>query len=196
MQTNVIWTGRLYNSIENCIITETAQENNIVSTIIGWLENQLFKVDYHIRTNTNWETLFVQIRTRLDDHTGLVTLERKNGQWLLNGELQPAFHQLVHVDISLTPFTNTLPVRELLLDTGTSAVIEVIYFNILEKEISPIKQVYTMNTPAEYVYENYDKNFRAVLTVDEQGLVTHYPTLFDMRAKRESHYAGADRLIL
>lgn len=189
MQTNITWKGLLYHSVENCILTETEQGNEIVSSIIGWQNNQPFKLDYHICTNQNWETQFVQIRSQLRDRVEWTTLERKNDQCLLNGAPYAAFGKLVHVDISLTPFTNTLPVKELLLDKDESAVIEVIYFNILEKEISSMKQVYTRLSTDQYVYENYDKSFRANLTIDEQGLVVHYPTLFEMTAKRASHYS-------
>ena len=68
-------------------------------------------------------------------------------------------------------------------------IIEVIYFDIFEKEIKLVKQVYTRLTSVQYVYENYDGSFKANIIVDEQGLVVEYPGLFEMTTKRQTNYS-------
>jgi uncharacterized protein len=190
MQTNIIWTGRLYQSIENCILTRMSGGNEIVSTIIGHHENRIYKIDYHICTNENWETTFVNIRTQFDNLVELITLEKKEGKWLLNNKPDPEFEDIFDIDISLTPFTNTLPVNRLKLKDGERKVIEVIYFDIFEKEIKSVKQVYTRVSGTDYVYENYDGSFKANIRVDEQGLVVDYSELFEMITKHESNYSA------
>ena len=77
MKTNIIWTGKFYHSIENCVLTKTSVGNEIVSTIIGKHENQIYKVDYHIKTDKNWETIFVTLRTQVDNSNQFFTLEKK-----------------------------------------------------------------------------------------------------------------------
>jgi hypothetical protein len=187
MQTNIIWTGRLYHSIENCILTKTIVENEIISTIAGEYENRIYKIDYHIKTNETWETTFVNIRTQLDNLAELITLEKKDGKWLLNGKYENELDNIFDVDISLTPFTNTLPINRLKLKDKEEQIIEVLYFDIFEKETKCVKQIYTKLTRFEYVYENYDKSFKANITIDEQGLVVDYPGLFEMTTKHENN---------
>lgn len=79
MQTNIIWTGKFYHAIENCLMTNSDLGNEINSTIIGVHENHIYKVEYHIKTNKDWETTFLTLRTCLDNSDELLTLERKNG---------------------------------------------------------------------------------------------------------------------
>jgi hypothetical protein len=86
----------------------------------------------------------------------------------------------VFIDISLSPFTNTLPINCLQLQPKERQVIRVIYFDVLGKEIKAVKQVYTRLSGSEYLYENYDGSFSATIKTNEQGFVTNYPRLFKM----------------
>ena len=188
MQTNIIWTGKLYHSIENFILTKTIFGNEITSTIIGVYENKIYKVEYTIKTNKNWETIFVSLRTQLDNSNELLTLEKRDGEFLLNDKSNDDFKNIFDIDISLTPFTNTLPINRLQLKDNEQNTIKVLYFDILNKEIKPVKQSYTRLAADHYIYENYDKSFRAELKIDEQGLVVEYPKLFEMTTKHKSNY--------
>ena len=187
MQTTIIWTGTRYHSIEHCVLTKTVVGNEITSTIIGSSENQIYKVGYHINTNENWEMTFVTLRTLVDNSDESFTLEKKDGKWLLNGKLNFDLQNIFDIDISLTPFTNTLPINRLQLKDNERKVIEVLYFDILEKQIRPVKQIYTRLAADRYIYENYDKSFKAEIKIDEQGLVVEYPELFEMTVKNESN---------
>ena len=188
MQTNVIWTGKLYHSIENCLLTKTSVGNEIVSTILGNYENQIYKVGYHIKTNENWETIFATLQTQVDNSIELMTLEKKDGMWLLNDKYNDELKDIFDIDISLTPFTNTLPINRLQLKDNERQVIEVLYFDVLEKKIKPVRQIYTRLATGHYLYENYDKSFKADIKIDEQGLVIEYPKLFEMTIKHKSNY--------
>ncbi|TDE28785.1 MULTISPECIES: putative glycolipid-binding domain-containing protein [Flavobacterium] len=188
MQTNIIWTGKLYHSIEHCTLTKTLVGNEITSTIIGVYKNQIYKVDYHIKTNKNWEITFVTLRTLVDNSDELLTLEKKDGKWLLNDKPNYDLQNIFDIDISLTPFTNTLPINRLQLKGNERKVIEVLYFDILEKQIKKVKQIYTRLGTDRYIYENYDKSFKTEIKIDKQGLVVEYPKLFEMTVKSESNY--------
>jgi len=195
MQTNIIWTGRLYHSMENCILTKTGTGSEIISTIIGDYANQIYKIDYRICANLKWETTFVNIRTQFDNLVNAMTLEKKDGKWSLNGEPKAELGNVPDIDISLTPSTNTLAINRLQLKDGDRQVIEVLYFDIFEKQIKLVKQVYGRLTRNQYVYENYDGSFKAELIIDEQGLVVDYPELFEMTTKRESSYSQYEHLL-
>ena len=156
MQTTLIWKGLYYHCMENCVVESSTAGHEIKSTIIGYHEQQAFQVDYHIHTSDNWEIGFASIRARVNEVIDTTILEIKNGECFLNGEKKIAFEGFVFIDISLTPFTNTLPINCLQLRLKERQVIEVIYFDILGKEIKPVKQVYTRLSKYRYLYENYD----------------------------------------
>jgi hypothetical protein len=188
MQTNIIWTGKLYHSIENCVLTKRAVGNEITSTIIGAYENQIYKIEYQIRTRKNWETTSLTLQAQFNNSNELLTLEKKEGEWLLNNKRIGELKNIFDIDISLTPFTNTLPINRLQLKHNQRRTIEVIHFDILKKETKPVKQIYTRLARHEYIFENYDKSFKANIKIDEEGLVVEYPKLFEMTAKHESNY--------
>jgi hypothetical protein len=176
----IIWKGLYYHCMENCVVASSDIGNEITSTIIGYHDQQAFQVDYHICTSKNWEIDFASIRARLNEVIDTTVLEMKNGECFLNGEKKIAFEGFVFIDISLTPFTNTLPINCLQLQPGERQVIQVIYFDILGKEIKPVKQVYTRLSNNSYLYENYDHSFSATIKTNEHGFVTNYPRLFKM----------------
>ena len=189
MQTNIIWTGKQHHSVENCILTTTKAANEIISTVIGDREKLIFKIDYNIRTNEHWQTTFVHIRAQFDDLIETITLEKIDEKHLLNGKCCLELNDIIDIDISVTPCTNSLPINRLQLKDGEQQIIDVIYFDIFERTIKPVKQVYKRLTSAHYIFENYDKTFKANILVDEQGLVVDYEELFKMTVKHESNYS-------
>ncbi|HXS35907.1 MAG TPA: putative glycolipid-binding domain-containing protein [Flavipsychrobacter sp.] len=183
MQTNIIWKGRYYQSMEYCNLVQAESGNEIQSTIIGYHEQQIFKVEYHIHTNKEWEVYLVSIHMQLDSKSETIALENKDGIWYLNSKPEPSFKSIVYIDISLTPFTNTLPVNGMAFENDKQQIIDVIYFDLLEKKTKPSKQIYTRLSTNKYLFQTYDGSFKAEIEVDEQGLVTDYPQLFEMLGK-------------
>lgn len=186
-QTNITWESNFYHSIENCIIKEKTGACEILSTIAGKYKNQIFNVDYTIRTSRNWTVNYVFIHAQIDDSAWNITLEKKIGKWLLNNKPNEMLEKIPFIDISLTPFTNTLPINRLQLKNNEQQVIDVIYFDILKNEINSLKQIYTCLGNNTFLYQNYDESFSTEITVDETGLVIHYPGLFEMKSKQQNN---------
>lgn len=186
MQTNILWTGHLNQSLENCLLTTDDTGAQVDSVIIGCYEQKIFRVDYRLRTNQNRETVFLELHTRFDGKKETVTLENDGaGNWTKNGSPAHALQRCMEVDISLTPFTNTLPINRLKLRTGKTERIKVLYCDVLGRTINPVFQQYTRLTEAQYKFENVPNDFEAIITVNEAGLVINYPGLFMMRAAQE-----------
>ena len=87
------------------------------------------------------------------------------------------------IDIEITPFTNSLPVRRLNLAAGESAEIEAAYVAFPELTVGPARQRYSCleragPTGSRYRYENPASGFTAELELDRDGLVLDYPALF------------------
>ncbi|MCS3797392.1 putative glycolipid-binding domain-containing protein [Niastella sp. OAS944] len=179
MQTNILWTGRAYYSLENCQVNEHENSAEITSTIIGSYEGKLYKVEYQIRTNARWQTVLLELTSQVNNKPQTIKLEGdEKGNWIYNGKEAAQFRNCIDVDIAVTPFTNTLPIRRLQLQQGQSQEIQVIYCDILNQVIKPVSQKYTRLSNNEYHYENIPNDFEATIKVDDSGLVIDYPGLF------------------
>jgi len=164
VSTNILWTGREYYSLENCLISETGQGNKIESTIVGKYEDTLYQVKYVIQTKHNWQVTSVRVETQLNGKQETHSYE--------------SLGECTDVDIPLTPFTNTLPIRRLNMKIGETHFIKVLYLDILTNEFKPVRQKYQRLSEFEYKYENVPNDFEAVITVDQHGFVVDYPQLF------------------
>lgn len=191
MQTNLLWTGREYYSLENCLVETTSAGSEISSTIVGLYEGKLYKVEYRIKTNHQWETISLEINSRHSNQTQVIRLDGDGkGNWMLNGERADQFNACIDVDIPVTPFTNTLPIRRLKLKQDQSREIQVLYCDVLEQELRSVRQRYTCLSDTEYHYENVPNDFEATIQVDELGLVVDYPLLFVRTAAMETHFTA------
>ena len=151
MQTNLLWTGREYYSLENCLVNVTSKGAEISSVIIGHNEELIFKIEYLIKTNQNWETVYFEINSRHSNQTQLMRFEGDGkGNWLSNGKRADPFTGCIDIDIPLTPFTNTLPIRRLKLNQNQSQEIDVIYCDLMKQQQFPVRQKYTCLSNKEF----------------------------------------------
>ena len=105
------------------------------------------------------------------------------GRWSTStGEPLSSLEGCIDVDISATPFTNTLPIRRLGLSAGQSAELQVAYVAVPELELKPVRQRYTCLELNEqgglYRYEGLASGFSTELQVDAVGLVLDYPGIW------------------
>ena len=63
-----------------------------------------------------------------------------------------------------------------------------IYLDVLEQTVQPVRQKYTRLADSRYHYENGPNDFEATIIVDEHGLVVDYPQLFVRTAALETNY--------
>jgi len=85
----------------------------------------------------------------------------------------------IDVDLSGTPFTNTLPIRRLDLTEGQSADVRAVYVRLPELTVTIDPQRYTcLERGRRYRYESLDSDFVREIEVDSEGLVVTYPGLF------------------
>lgn len=180
MQTDILWTGHLYHSQENCRLVSTETGWEATSVITGVHEHQNFNVEYFIRTGFGWETILVQLTAEVGDRSESLVLQSDGqGNWMKNQAEAPEFEGCIDVDISLTPFTNSLPINRLRMEKGETRPIKVLYLDILNTTEKPVIQHYTLLSDTDYKFENVPNDFEAVIRVDAEGLVENYPGLFE-----------------
>jgi len=146
--------------------------------IVGDRGGLPYGVHYRIVCDAGWATTTLLIETT--DGRGLHLASDGRGAWSdPQGRRRPEFDGCIDVDLAGSPFTNTLPIRRRELTPETGAVeFRMLYVPFRTFEPAIDEQRYRCLEPGLYRYEAVDRSFTADLTVDEDGLVIDYPTLF------------------
>jgi uncharacterized protein len=148
--------------------------------VIGERGGTPYGARYHVECDPGWRVRNFRVETTSGKRLSL----RSDGEGRWQGEdgaLLPDFDGCIDIDLAASPFTNTLPIRRLnLTPSAGTAELQMLYvpFDTLE----PVRdgQHYTcLEEDRLYRYAAEDRSFAADLPVDEDGLVTDYPALFE-----------------
>lgn len=162
--------------------------------ILHGIVNTLFadkpsSIRYDITCDDSWRTAAVMIwmTSGLERSLLRFTCDEEKRWWrevLLASDVNESSEQApaelttlrgcVDVDLGCTPATNTLPIRRLNLAVGESAEVTAAWVRFPSLTIEPLAQTYTRLDVYRYRYESAT-GFSAELTVDELGIVVHYP---------------------
>ena len=182
MRYNILWRGRgEYESSESCTVETFADGIIAHSAIAGSFAGMISRVEYSIEMDVHWKTLAVNIKWWQNGNLDTIQLRQNSGVWQLNGKENGKLMGCIDVDVILTPFTNTLPIRRLNLQRNQSKEISVVYCDLLKHEVRPVCQRYTCLSEKSYQYENVPNDFEATLSVNNSGFVVDYPSLFEMQ---------------
>ena len=103
--------------------------------------------------------------------------------WQVDGAQAPELDGCLDLDIQVTPFTNTLPIRRLDLAAGEIADLRAVYVPLPDPVPVPAAQSYACLRPRGrsgglFRYESRASGFGADLPVDSGGFVVDYPDSF------------------
>jgi hypothetical protein len=151
--------------------------------VIGLEAGRPFRIGYEVRCDRHWRVREVRAAAPDLGRPVLDLLADGVGRWKRrSGEPVPELEGCIDVDISATPFTNTLPIRRLGLDPGESADVDVAYVRVPELLVGLERQRYgcleARMDGGLYHFEALPSGFTAELPVDADGLVIDYPGLF------------------
>ncbi|MFP3832779.1 putative glycolipid-binding domain-containing protein [Chryseobacterium sp. SIMBA_028] len=177
--TTLIWKGITYQSLEYFNIKEDNGCYIVESRIIGFYKDQIYAVDYNLIIDKDWKIHEFVIKSEINRIKHQLTGKKLQEEWVINNVIHPDCKGFKYIDISLTPFTNTLPIHHLKLQENNPQEIDVIYIDVLNHHIKPAQQRYTRTAANKYLYENIQTYFKAEILVDENGLVVTYPDLFE-----------------
>ncbi|MGO2862717.1 MAG: putative glycolipid-binding domain-containing protein, partial [Brevibacterium sp.] len=168
---NIEWTGLESDSHERCHVTDRPDGVTITSTVSG---SDDVACTYTASVDPAWNFQSVRLRTA----TAELSLRHTAGGWLVDDDHRPDLAEALEIDISVSPLSNTFPVRRLGLEIGQSADIVTAYISLPDLGVFPDPQRYTRTGEREYLYESRDSDFSRTVTVDEAGFVLDYPGLF------------------
>jgi hypothetical protein len=175
----IIWQAVLWPATEYFTLQDNAHGKLANGCINGVTEGQPFCIHYEIDITPTWQVSSFHIRQEGLTPTELRLTSDLHGHWFdKDNNHIDAFDNCVDIDISLTPFTNTLPVKRLQMEANGSKMLDVLYIKLPEFELQKVQQRYTRLGTHEYRYDNVSTEFTADLPLDENDMVKDYPGIF------------------
>jgi uncharacterized protein len=171
------WKSESALGIEHLDLEVGAEGIEVTSVVVGDRFGP-YGAWYRLRCAADWSVRSVEIN--VVGGASIRLAADGAGNWYdAGGAAIPDFRGCVDVDISATPFTNTLPIRRLGLANGERREISVLYIPVPALTPSVAAQAYTRLGEGQlYRYEGLFRGFEAKLEIDSNGLVVDYPSLF------------------
>ncbi len=169
------WSGE---GIQHLVLHAAPDRIVAEAVIVASEEGVRLGARLRIECDGAWRTRRVEAAL-VGDERRVELLANGAGNWRSTSGPLPHLDGAIDVDLPLTPFTNTLPVRRLGLAAGASADLAVVYIRIPELTVTLDPQRYTCLEPLRrYRYQSLDSDFMREIDVDADGLVVTYPGLF------------------
>jgi hypothetical protein len=170
------WSGK---SIEHLVLREGPDAIVAESALLASADEGAFAARYRIVCDRSWRVKSAEIGL-IGDERRIELASDGAGNWSDgSGAPLPELQGAIDIDLTVTPFTNTLPVRRLSLQKGRFEEIVVVYIRLPELTVTTDPQRYTCLEPfTRYRFESLDSDFVRDIEVDKQGLVVIYPGLF------------------
>lgn len=187
MDRHMMWSPWTGPGLEHLSLTQNDDQIIADGFILGVSEEQEpFRVHYVFHCDQQWRVRSVQVSLLGRSPQTIILSTNGKGTWTTEtGDELLSLRGCLDVDISATPFTNTLPIRRLTLRPGQSATVSMVYCEVPKMEVSATEQRYTcLEATAAgglYRFESLNRGvseFTAELLVDADGLVGDYPGLF------------------
>lgn len=179
---SIAWCAAEGTSIEHLALAERSADGVVVGVDDS---GQPFRFAYELAWDDAWRVHSVRLSVmNALGSRGLALKTDGNGHWFDSGDQRIAdLSGAIDVDLQVSPFTNTFPIRRLGLKRGGSAEIKAVYVAVPSLALSAVTQRYTNLGPgpdgrSRWRYEGFPPGFSADIAIDAEGLVTDYPGLF------------------
>lgn len=183
MKKTVVWeNNKIFGS--EYIELNFSKDSIEVSSIVISIENNIpNKVNYIISLDPNWVVKRLHLENSFNNKEINISSNGK-GEWFdQNGDEIYELKGTIDVDISCTPFTNSLPINRINWGENVSNNFEMAYISVPDLTYKKVKQSYklldTTNNNRKFNYKS--STFESIIEVDSDGLVISYPDLFTRR---------------
>ena len=177
---SVIWRRLDIVALEYFEFHERTDAIGLSGTIVTADDAVPLRVEYQIRCDRSWVTRSVRVSlTRGVESRELNLVTDDQHRWWNEGDELAQVAGCLDIDISITPSTNTLPIRRLALRPGESRDVNAAWVRFPELTVEPLPQRYVRTDKGRYRYASRGGEFTADIDVDEMGIVVHYPPLWE-----------------
>lgn len=177
---SVIWRRLDLIALEYFELRERTDAIGLSGTILMVDGAVPLRAEYHIRCNRSWITQSVRVAlTRGAESRELNLVTDAQHRWWSEGEELAQVAGCIDIDISITPSTNTLPIRRLALRPGEARDVTAAWVKFPDLTVEPLPQRYLRTEEGRYRYQSRGGDFTADITVDDMGMVVRYPPLWE-----------------
>jgi len=183
MPTDLQWEALDWPGLEHVVVSSDAAGFRADGQLVLGPPVGPASVSYQLSCDANWRVAGLTITAANSAGTRtLALIAGGDAHWLADGQPRPDLDGCIDLDISLTPLTNTLPIRRLAWTPARAQELDVVYVSAPDLTARRVSQCYTLLRPEAddntslYRYES--GSFSADLTVDGDGFVTDYPGLW------------------
>ncbi|KGX92479.1 hypothetical protein N781_16210 [Pontibacillus halophilus JSM 076056 = DSM 19796] len=180
MDKTVFWTNLEQPGAEYLTIRNIESDLVAESLVLFMRGGNAYKFSYQVVLDQEWFTKRVDI-TDLVTKRSLYLRRDWTGEWYLNGSVLEGMDDAIDVDISMTPFSNTLPINRCTWERGQVRVFTMLYVDVPSMELEKVEQTYTFLGDTEDGYRRFRytcKDYETVVTVDREGIIVDYPDAF------------------
>jgi hypothetical protein len=175
----VRWVPDAGVGAEHLAIRSTPEGTVAEGVVVGARGGTSYGLRYCVRCDALWRVREAVLSLAGEERCLYLRADGE-GNWRdQDGRSVEVLRGCVDIDISATPFTNTLPIRRLGLALGEAREILVAYVPVPALAPEPVRQRYTRLEAGQlYRYEGLFRGYAGELTVDGDGLVLDYPGTF------------------
>jgi hypothetical protein len=176
---SILWRRLDAPGHESARIESQDSRWHLAGTAVFSHAGQPCRLDYRIVCDAAWRTVGAQVEGWVGDEIVEVDVYVGPDQtWLLNDTEFPIVAGCVDIDLNFSPSTNLLPIRRLNLEVGQEAAVRAAWLRFPSFQLEPLDQVYRRLSANTWRYESAGGSFVRELQVNEEGLVTLYPGLW------------------
>jgi hypothetical protein len=171
----VLWKSSAETGLEYLSLLRTTAGFRAEGTVLRVADETPLNVQYTVTCDAAWQTrqVYVSLQSSAEQAEHHYRVDARQRWWHRGRELTH-LRGCVDVDLGITPFTNSLPIRRFRLEVGQSRELTAAWLRFPDLVIKTMGQRYTRLAADRYLYENTDGSFSAELTVDDLGLVVTY----------------------
>ncbi|MBM3545460.1 MAG: hypothetical protein FJX54_00795 [Alphaproteobacteria bacterium] len=177
MRRDIVWERLDRPGLEHLALDADANGIRVESLVLLDLEAGLVRLRYRLDIDTAWRTRTASFHLDQGTTSRSLDVRRDGAGWVVDGKPRDDLAGAADIDISATPLTNTMAVRQLGVAPGEKRTFLTVYVRVPELAVSAMDQDYTRLDPAEPPRRfNYaSPGFTSDVAFDAEGLVENYP---------------------
>lgn len=128
------------------------------------------RIQYVVRLSPSWQVRQLILFRDLDEPDLWLATDGHARWGEMNGAHRPELDGCVDIDLTCTPFTNTIPIRRLPLDVGDSAELPVVVVDVETLAVVPHLHRYERVADRRWRHVDRTTGVESAFDVDEFGL--------------------------
>ena len=176
----IFWRRADVAGLERLELIDGASGVQAISTVIGVADGG-FRLDHVWTLTREWRAVSLYVERMGVDGRRTLRLERDASSWRVDDQRRPDLAGADDPDLSVTPFSNTLPIRRMLGTAEASYTVDVAYVTGRDLTVTRSRQRYDRQGTGYVRYTDLGAfpGFEAVLHIDDRALVLSYQHLFE-----------------